>query len=553
MKIMLQHFNNPLFKDMLQLQKNEKGQESKYMSLTSTYFIIFMLILVPVYYLVPKKIQWFVLLAASLVFYAFGGLFNIFYVLFTSLTVYCGTRFMDKLNNKQKEYLKANKENLSRDEKKAYKAKIKSKRKTVMLCSILLNLAVLVFFKFLYPFNSLLSYFGKDALSIIMPLGISYYTLQAIGYAVDVYWGNAECEKNYLKVLLFVSFFPQVTQGPISDFKQLSNELFTEHEFTYKNYSWGFQRLIWGFFKKMVIANLMLPYVKNLFENYASYSGLTLFIGIFVVMVQLYADFSGYMDIVCGVCEMLGIKLSENFNGPFFSKSLSEFWRRWHITLGAWFKKYVFFTVGTSRLANSISGKVKNKFGADAGEKTVSTVALLAIWFSIGIWHSVNLPFVLWGLLNGVIMIISVWLEPVYTSVKSKLHINDKAKPWKLFQMARTFTLVSALEVFSDAGTLKDGTGYLVQIFKSALGIPKSFAQLFPYVENRLNFGYLFIGLVFILAFSIVGRQKTVRVYFNKIPIIVRILILSVVFFLIIIIGVPIIIENGGGFLYEQF
>lgn len=523
------------------------------MSLTSTYFIIFMLILIPVYYLVPKKVQWCVLLAASLIFYCFGGWTNLFYVIFTSLTAFASTVIMDKLSDEQKAYLKENKESLTKEQKKSYKEAVKKKRKAYMLAAVILNIALLCFFKFLTPVNSILEAKSFNTLNVIIPLGISYYTLQTVGYIVDVYWNNVKAEKNYFKVLLFVSFFPQVTQGPISDFKQLSAELFTEHELTYKNYSWGFQRLIWGFFKKMVIANLMLPYVKDLFENYNTYSGLTLFIGIFVVMVQLYADFSGYMDIVCGACEMLGIRLAENFNRPFFSKSLSEFWRRWHITLGAWFKKYVFFTVATSRFANSLSVKVKNKFGTDAGEKAVSTVALLAIWFSIGVWHSVNLPFILWGLLNGIIMIISVWLEPVYATVKNKLHINDKSKVWKLFQMARTFTLVSALEVFSDAGALKDGTGYLLQIFKSAMNVPKSFTQIFPYVENKTYFVMIFVGLLFIFIISLINRKKNVRFYFNKLPMIIRAIILVGLVCANFAFGMTEMMRNGGDFLYAQF
>ncbi len=523
------------------------------MSLTSTYFIIFLILLIPIYYLVPKKAQWCVLLVSSLVFYAFGGISNIFYVLFTSVTAFFGTKFLEKCSTEQKTYLKENKETLTKEQKKEYKNSIKKKRKTVMLVTVCLNLAILVFFKLLNPVNSVLEAKGFDSLSIIIPLGISYYTLQTIGYIVDVYWNNVNAEKNYFKVLLFVSFFPQVTQGPISDFKQLSNELFTEHEFTYKNYSWGFQRLIWGFFKKLVIANIMLPYVKDLFENYGTYSGITLFIGVFVVMLQLYADFSGYMDIVCGVCEVLGIKLSENFNAPFFSKSLSEFWRRWHITLGVWFKKYVFFTVGTSRFANGLSDKVGRKFGKTAGEKTISTVALLCIWFSIGAWHSVNLPFILWGLLNGIIMIISVWLEPVYTSVKNKLHINDKTKIWKLFQMARTFTLVSALEVFSDAGTLKDGVGYLIQIFKSLAVIPKSFSQLLPSVDNKTYFAVILLGLICILIISLINTKENVRLYINKMPMIIRVMMLVGIVCVTFAFGMTELMRNGGDFLYAQF
>lgn len=520
------------------------------MSLTSTYFLILAVLLVPIFYLVPKKVQWYVLLAASLVFYVFSGWTNIFYVLFATASAYFATLFMTKLKDKQSAYIKANKESLTKEEKKAYKQKIKSKRKAVMLVCVILNLCILLFFKVFLRLKESVAYL--DALNIIVPLGLSYFTLQTIGYVVDVYWNNVEAEKNPLKLLLFVSFFPQMTQGPISDFKQLTGELFKEHTLTYENFSWGFQRLMWGFFKKLVVANLMSPYVKDLFANYASYSGITLFIGMFVVMIQLYADFSGYMDIVCGLCEMLDIKLAENFNTPFFSKSLSEFWRRWHITLGAWFKKYVFFTVGTSRFASFISKKTKGKFGSDAAEKTVSTVALLAIWISIGAWHSLYLTFVLWGLFNGLIMIFSVWMEPVYTKIKTALHIKESSKWFNFFRMARTFTLVSALEVFSDIGSLMDGIYYFKCLFLNVF-VPKSIFEIMPYTEDKINMMMLYGGLLLIFAFSVIRLRNDVRCYFNKIPDWVRAVILAGLFVTLFFVGVMLLTTTEGGFMYANF
>lgn len=520
------------------------------MSLTSMYFLIFAVLLVPVFYAVPKKIQWYVLLAASMVFYVFSGWTNIFYVLFAAMSSYCATSFMQKLSDRQGAYLKENKGTLSKEDKKAYKQKIKNKRRAIMLICIILNLCVLIFFKAYLRLKD--SVEALDSWNIIVPLGLSYFILQTIGYVVDVYWNNVEAEKNPLKLLLFVSFFPQMTQGPISDFKQLTGELFKEHTLTYENFSWGFQRLLWGFFKKIIVANLMSPYVADIFENYQTYSGIMLFAGMFVVMVQLYADFSGYMDIVCGFCEMLDIRLSENFNRPFFSKSLSEFWRRWHITLGAWFKKYVFFTVATSRLATAVSKKTKEKVGSEVAEKAVSTIALLAIWISIGAWHSLFLPFVLWGLLNGLIMIFSVWMEPAYAKIKESLHIKETSKPFNLFRMARTFTLVSALEVFSDIGSLKDGINYFKMMFvnlRMGLDIKNSF--LFS-AGDTLDLLIVIFGLA-LLAFVNISPFNRFREKYNKMPLLIRIASLLILFALIAVIGIHSLVKNDGGFIYAQF
>ena len=519
------------------------------MSLTSMYFVLFILILLPVYYLVPQKIRWYVLLVASIIFYLFSGWTNIFYVLGVTAVAYLATIKMQKHTDAQKDYLAANKDKLSRDEKKAYKAEVKKKNKNVMLIAVVLIAAVLVFFKLLSPVNKVLTAKNITAVDIIVPLGLSYFSLQTIGYIVDVYWNKVTAEKNPLKLLLFVSFFPQVTQGPISDFNTLRDELFRAHTFTYENYSRGFQRLIWGYFKKLVIADIMAPYVSDLFANYKEYTGITLILGMFVIMIQLYADFSGYMDIVCGICEMLDIKLSENFERPFFSKSLAEFWRRWHITLGAWFRKYIFFTVGTSRLAKKISKNVKG----DTGDKLVSTIALLVIWTTIGAWHGLNLNYVLWGLASGIIMIISVWLEDFYAKCREKLHIKDESKLFNLFRMVRTFALVSALETFSDAGSFYHGCKYFLCMLSNIKSIPHSLWTLVPFADNEYYLILLFlsVGLVFIVEMH--EYKKPFRDYFNKIPMPIRVFILAAMFILLGSFGLQANIANDGGFLYAVF
>ena len=324
------------------------------MSITSLTFVVFAFAIFALYYLIPKRLQWVLLLVASVIFYTAGGIQSAGYVVITATSIYIAARAMQKLADEQKQYIKANKATLTKEDKVAYKTQIKKKRKLWMLAALLLNIGFLCFFKYFHfvleQINAILHLAGatqiNDTFKFIIPLGISFYTFQAVGYLLNVYWEKTIAEKNYPKFLLFVSFFPQMTQGPISEYDQLSEQLFTEHSFEYKNYAWGFQRMIWGFFKKMVIANQLAKYVDLVFDNYAEYTGISVLIGAFLYSVQIYADFSGYMDIMCGFCETLGIHLTENFERPYFSKSVAEYWRRWHMSLGAWFKNYIYFPIG---------------------------------------------------------------------------------------------------------------------------------------------------------------------------------------------------------------
>ena len=288
------------------------------MDLLTLGFLLFCIVLVIVYYLVPKAMQWWILLAASLYFYAMSGIKNMIYVLITALSTYAATRMIQSLTDRQKEWIKA-KKTTSKEERAAYKAHIQAKRRAILVAALLLNFGILCTFKYLHfliaQVNTVISSFGaspiNDTLKLIIPLGISFYTFQTMGYLVDVYWNKYPAEKNFGRVLLFVSFFPQMTQGPISNYKDLTTELFKEHTFTYHHFSWGAQRMFWGFFKKMVVANVLSAYVQDVFANYASYSGITTLIGAFMYSVQIYADFSGYMDMMCGFCEVLDIRLRE--------------------------------------------------------------------------------------------------------------------------------------------------------------------------------------------------------------------------------------------------
>lgn len=529
------------------------------MTITSLSFLIFFFALLLVYFLLPKKAQWIVLLVASIGFYLLCSAKGITYVLLTATTVYIATRWMDALSARQKGYLKEHKDSLSKEERSAYKESTKKKRKAIMVCTLLLNLAVLCTFKYanfaLEQVNALSGLFTGTATSfsskLIAPLGISFYTFQAIGYLVDVYWENCAAEKNYFKNLLFVSFFPQITQGPISDHEELSAELFKEHRFTYDSFSRGFQRMLWGFTKKMALANILSTYVQNVFANYADYSGISTFIGVLCYSVQIYADFSGYMDIMCGACEMLGIRLTENFDRPYFSKSIAEYWRRWHISLGTWFKKYVYYPIAVAKWNRKLGNSSQKKLGKHFGQTMPATIALVAVWLTTGLWHGASWGYIAWGGVNGLFIIFSLWMEPVYAKCKNLLHIRENKWLWRAFQTLRTFLLVSFIKVLPEVGSLSDGLGLIRHIFTD-FTIPRSFSQLLPFIGVTYNFAVVVFCTLLIFVSSLLQRRKPIRDYFSKIPIWLRIVLLALLFVFTVIFGVP-ATKSAGGFMYAQF
>ncbi len=534
------------------------------MSITSFPFFFFVCAVLLAYFLVPKRFQWIVLLAASCVFYLSYGAKFILYVLFTSTSVFFATNGMQKITDEQRAFLKGEGKALGKEEKNAYKAKNKQRKKRLMLCALLANIFLLCLFKYahfaLEQLNALLGLVGagliEDRLHLIAPLGISFYTFQMVGYLLDVYWGNVEAEKNWLRTLLFCSFFPQMTQGPISEFGTLSAELFAEHDFSYHNYSWGMQRMAWGFFKKMVIADALAPLVKDVFTNYPHYTGLTTLIGAFLYSVQIYADFSGYMDIMCGLCEVMGIHLTENFDRPYFSKSVAEYWRRWHMSLGTWFKRFIYYPIGISRWSRNLGKASREKLGRKFGDMLPASIALVVVWLATGLWHGASWAYITWGLVNGLFIILGLWLDPFYAACRERLHINETSWLWRAFQTLRTFVLVTFIKVLPEVGTLSDGWGLWMRIFTNH-EIPHSLRRLLPFLDwsslfTLSHFGMAGLGTAVLFCFSLIERRRPVRSYTEKWPMPLRAAVLGALFFLIFTFGIQNTWE-GGGFLYAQF
>ncbi len=533
------------------------------MDLLSLRFLLFCAIVVIAYFALPKRAQWWVLLAASMVFYLSGGVRNIVFVLITATTTYAATHLMQRLADGQKVWLKEHKDLVSKEEKNAHKAKVLRQRRIVLVVTLLINFGLLGYFKYLHLIVStvsrILSGFGgagiTDIWELIVPLGISFYTFQTMGYLIDVYWKKVEPEKNYLKVLLFVSFFPQMTQGPISDFKALTTELFTRHSFTYHQFAWGAQRMIWGFFKKLVIANLLAGYVGDVFANYSQYTGLTVLAGAFMYSIEIYADFSGYMDIICGFCEILGIHLTENFNRPYFSKSVAEYWRRWHITLGVWFKTYIYYPVAMLKPNQRLGRWAKQHFpkhGKMIGDTLPATIALVVVWLVTGLWHGASWGYVVWGGVNGIFIIFALWMEPVCTRWKQHLGIRENGFAWRAFTVIRTFVIVTFIKVLPEVGTLRDGIGLWARIFASGR-LPHSFAEFLPFVESKTALLVVALGTLLIFITSLIQRKQPIRQWLeDHTNYVARIALFAALFLVIMLWGYPTIAETGG-FMYAQF
>ena len=420
------------------------------MSFTTVAFFVFLLAGIVVYYVLPKNVQWIWLLILSYIYYFTFSIKASLFMVFATVTIYFGGIWLQNIQNTGDRYLKDNKETLSREDKKAYKESLRRKKRWVLFLILLLDFGMLAVVKYsnfaIENINSVLGLMGKEPIGLLgmgLPLGISFITLQSVSYAIDVYQGKYECEKNIFKMGLFVSFFPQLLQGPIGRYDRLGKQLYSGHSFNLKNVEYGLQRIGWGLFKKVVIADRAAVLVLNVFNNYEAYSGFHYIMAVLMYSVDLYMDFSGGIDIVIGAAQMFGITMDENFRQPYFSKSIGEFWRRWHITLGTWMKDYIFYPMSLSKKMNKFGKWGKKHFGNTFGRTLPICFANIVIFFIVGIWHGAAWKYIAYGLYNGFIIAISNLLEPVYKKLLNKFHINATSRGWTLWQIIRTFILVN--------------------------------------------------------------------------------------------------------------
>lgn len=431
------------------------------MNFVSIDFLVFLICVAIVYFLVPKKIQWVVLLTASYTFFFLTSTYLILFLVVTTAAVFFAGQALEKINKGTRAYLADNKENTTREERVAYKKKRTKKKKLVVLAAVAVALGILVTLKYSAflggNLNSILGIFHMHirvpSLTWLLPIGISFYTLQALGYVIDLYRGKYEADRNIFKFALFMSFFPQIIQGPIARYDHLAHQLYEGHRFDYIRVTQGAQLILWGIMKKLLVADRVAILVNELFDNYTNYSGILLFLAGAAYGLQVYCDFSGGMDIARGAAQIFGIELAENFERPYFAKSISEFWRRWHITLGSWMKDYIFYPLSLSKQFGNLSKMTRKILGNYIGKKLPTFLSMFIVFLLVGVWHGSSWKYVAYGLWNGVIIVTSILLDPYYAKWLKKLNIKTDCFSWRFFQMLRTFILCSLGRLFSRAAS----------------------------------------------------------------------------------------------------
>ncbi len=419
------------------------------MEINSLKFILFVAVVIIAYFITPKKYKWLTLLLSSYVFYWLNSNQLIIFILITTLSIYVLGLLLGKLDKE----LELKSKDIEKSEKKKLKEKVKTKKKFIVMIALIINLGILGVIKYFNFFsgniNVLLNLFHVDiqipSMQFVLPLGISYYTLQALSYVIDVYRQKIEPDKHLGKVALFLVFFPQVAEGPIGRYKELANQLYQPHKIEFQNLKNGGLLIIWGFFQKTVIADRLGIFVDTVFNNYTQYSGIIIICAVLFYTFQIYADFAGCINIVRGVAEIFGIALEENFKRPFFSKSVQEFWRRWNITLGTWLKEYVFYSVAISKWCLNLTTKLKeNLKNHKYLVKTLSSLCpLFFVWFFNGLWHGASWKYIFYGMYYFAIMTMGMLFEPVLEKLAKVLKINKHSKKYKLWQIFRTFIVVN--------------------------------------------------------------------------------------------------------------
>lgn len=416
-------------------------------------FLIFFPIVVGIYFILPKKFKQFFLLISSYFFYMCWNVKYSLLMFITTFVTYISGLLISKENNK----------NIDKNKK------IKNKKLIVLICC-LINFGILFYFKY-FNFgidivNRVLEYlnlsFRASSFDILLPVGISFYTFQSISYIIDVYRNDIEPEKNFIIYALFVSFFPQLVAGPIERSKNLLIQLKTPKKFDYDNFKDGFLLMLWGFFMKIVIADRAAIFVNTVYSNYQTYPGFYLIIATMFFAIQIYCDFFGYSTIATGAAKIFGIDLMDNFNSPYFSKSIREFWRRWHISLSTWFKDYLYFPLGGSR-----KGKLRK------------CINLMIVFVVSGIWHGANYTYIVWGFVNGLYQVFGELLQPVNDFVVSKLKINRELIGYKIVAILRTYILIFITNIIFRASNILNA----VNIMKS--------------IKNNFNPWILFDGSIY--------------------------------------------------------
>jgi D-alanyl-lipoteichoic acid acyltransferase DltB (MBOAT superfamily) len=504
------------------------------MEITSITFLLFIAVSLLIYWIMPKGWQWLVLLFDSLIFYFLNAEWYTFvYLLISVATVWAATNYFLNCS----------------DEKR---------KKAVLVCTIIINIGMLAVLKYtnlaIGTINTVNSMVGGEqfkAVSWAASLGISFYTLQIVSYLLDAYWGVTDTERNPVKLLLYTSFFPMMISGPINRHKDLGHQLFEEHRFDYNAVTHGIKRVTWGFVKIFAVSSRISGTVSLMWNDVNLYHGIWVWVAAGLYGFQLYAEFSGSMDVVIGVSECFGIRLAENFNAPLLSKTAQEFWQRWHITLGAWLRDYIMNPLLKSNALISLGVKCKAKFGKKQGKKIPAYIAMLAVWLSMGLWHGSSWKYIVGeGLWFWLVIVLGQVLEPLSVKIKNALHVKG-GWLWKTWQVVRTYFIFSVGMLFFHASSLQDALMRVRLSFDFNADLSKVGAGLQTMVPGGITWKILrLIPFVLIVVYDIcLYRGVDLSKWISKRNIVIRWL----VYFLLLLLLCDAYQLGMGTFQYAHF
>ncbi len=511
-------------------------KRSAFMSLFSLLFFCAFVVSIGIYYLIPKKYQWVALLIYSAgFFYLSCNPATAVYLVISVISAALAAKMIHRCKaNENDKYARL-----------------------ALITGLVINLGILAALKYT---NFLLS--NLNSLSGVLkvmpaipmtewaaPIGISFYTMQIIAYLLDVYWGITEPQNNVAKAALFIGYWPQLTSGPIARYNDMKEQLYSGHEFSWRNVTFGLQRMLWGLFKKLVLSERLAVMVDMVYSDTAYFNGIYIWAAAVMFMFQLYTDFSGCMDIIIGASECYGIVLPENFRRPFFSRSVQEYWQRWHITLGTWLKDYVLYPLMRTRKWKKLIQKTGKKFRGKAAKQIPSYLGMLVVWLLIGLWHGGDWKYIIgMGLWFFGCIVLSKVLDPWFKKAKDALHINADNGVWHLIQSLRVLLLVAIGNVFFRLDSLEAALHALMQGLILEGHDSYYYSKLWTLGLNESNRNVLLIGLLILLTVSLLQRKGSVRELIARQNIVIRWIIYFILIFSVIILG-----RYGPGFDAQAF
>lgn len=522
------------------------------MAFNTLAFIVFFLIVLLGYAVFPKRYKWIFLLSASYFFYLYASVKFFIFILITTFSSWIAALWIEKLKQKEKSFDAA-----TAKERKNY---IKKCKKRILVSALVLNFGILVFLKYfnffaanVNTFLEQLSFGGQvPTLNLILPLGISFYTFQTMSYLIDVYWDKAQAQPNIGKVALFVSFFPQIIEGPIGRYNDLAPQLYAENKMNSKDVRQGLRLMMWGYFKKMVIADRVVIVADYVFANYFQLSSVGTMIGIVLYAIQDYTDFSGCIDIARGCAKMMGIDMAENFRRPYFSRTIPEFWRRWHMSLGAWMKDYVFYPFSLTKGVRTLGKKARNRFGKHIGRTLPIALGNLLVFFLVGVWHGANWNYIIWGLFYGILIAVSGLLKPVFETLNRWLHISIQSKAFQFFQIFRTFIITCIGCVIFRAESITAICDMLIKSMQFT--VPDNLlSEMLSLGLNKMNWIALTLALIILFVVDLMQERMEVGEWLEKRNWVLRYACYGAGIILILVLGMYGQGISSSSFVYMQF